>query len=276
MAGKHARKRRFRARRIAIAVCVAAAVGCGAMFALDMLRTRCEDAANSALQQQVHALTLPSPAAGETPAPAEPDIIEPDDVAVQETPQMLPQYEALWRENPDLVGWLTIEGTRIDYPVLHTPDDPEHYLRRAFDGSSAVSGSLFLDADCTPGASSAIIYGHNMRSGSMFGTLDAYADEAFAREHPTIRFDTLYEQGTYEVLAAFYSTGDGEGGSFRYFDYADLTDPALFDEYVAKVAERALYDTGVTARYGDSLLTLSTCSSALSDGRFVVVARRVK
>ena len=164
MTGKHTRKRGFGLRRVAIAVHATAAVCSGAMFALDMLLTDREDAANLALQQQVHALTLPSPAADAESAPVAPKSNVPDGDDAPETPQMLPHYAALWQENLDLTSWLTIEGTRIDYPVPYTLDDPEHYLRRAFDGSSAVSGSLFLDADCTPSSSCAIVYGHNMNS----------------------------------------------------------------------------------------------------------------
>lgn len=110
----------------------------------------------------------------------------------------------LWEKNQDLAGWLSIEGTAIDYPVMHTAQDEEYYLRRAFDRSNSVSGTPFLAAGCFTGCGNYIIYGHNMKDGSMFAALLNYADDTFWEEHPTIRFDTLEETGTYQVLAAFY------------------------------------------------------------------------
>ncbi len=99
---------------------------------------------------------------------------------------MLPQYEALWQQNNDLAGWLSIDGTEIDAPVMYTPDDPEYYLRRAFDGSSAVSGCLFIDGGCMLDSNFLLIYGHRMNDGTMFGSLSRYAEEDYAREHPGV------------------------------------------------------------------------------------------
>lgn len=189
---------------------------------------------------------------------------------------MLPQYEGLWQQNNDMAGWLSINGTPVDYPVMYTPDDPEYYLRRAFDGSYAISGSLFLDENCPPGSNHLLIYGHQMKNGTMFGSLSQYAKENYAKEHPVIGFDTLYTEEEYEVMASFYSRAYNEQDEdvFRYYQYTDLSEEETFDEYVRKVKEAALYDTGIDAQYGDSIITLSTCSSHVRDGRFVVVARK--
>lgn len=193
-----------------------------------------------------------------------------------ETPAMLPGYAALYAENPDLFGWVQIPDTELSYPVMYTSDDPEYYLRRAFDGSESVSGVPFLDGDCPEDGGNYLIYGHHMSGGTMFALLPSYAKQDFYEEHPVIRFDTLFERGKYEVMAAFYSQayGTDEQDVFRYYQYTDLRCPERFQEYVEQVTAAALYDTGITAEYGDQLLTLSTCSYHTDNGRFVVVARK--
>lgn len=167
-------------------------------------------------------------------------------------------------------------STGVDYPVLYTPQDPEYYLRRDFYGEYAVSGSIFAGEGWTPGGAHTILYGHNMDDGSMFAALLDYQEEDFAREHGTVRFDTLEEEGEYQVVAAFYSQAydSQEEGAFRYYQYTDLSDPQVFSEYVRQAKAASLYDTGVTPQPGDQLLTLSTCSYHTGDGRFVVVCCR--
>lgn len=187
-------------------------------------------------------------------------------------------YAALKEENGDLFGWVKIAGTKLDYPVMYTPQDPEYYLRRAFDKSGSVSGVPFLDASYAVGGNHYLVYGHNMKNGTMFHALLDYAEAAFWKDHPTITFDTLQESGTYAVIGAFYSRVyyQDEMDVFRFYAYPDLSDPALFAEYMDNVAESSLYDTGETAEYGDILLTLVTCSYHGENGRFVVVARRIE
>ena len=160
---------------------------------------------------------------------------------------------------------------------MHTAQDEESYLRRAFDGSGSDSGTPFLAADCFAGCGNYIVYGHNMKDGSMFADLLSYADPAFWEQHPAIRFDTLDEAGTYEVLAAFYADVAlrDTGVEVPFYQYTDLRDAETFAAYLELVEGAALYDTGVTAEPGDQLLTLSTCSYRTSDERFVVAARRM-
>ena len=186
-------------------------------------------------------------------------------------------YLSLYQKNNDLFGWISIAGTRIDYPVMYTPSDPEYYLRRAFDGSEANSGTPFLDADCSAEGGLYIVYAHRMKNKTMFGTLPEYAKKEYWEKHPVIDFDTLYEQGSYEVVAAFYSRiyGEGEEG-FRYYAYKNLSAETIFDGFKAGVEKEALYDTGKTLSYGDTVLLLSTCSYHADDGRFVVVAKKTE
>lgn len=199
------------------------------------------------------------------------------------TPEPQPKtkaYQILYDQNPDFIGWLKVNNTIIDYPVMYTPGDPEYYLRRAFDGSYSLSGSLFIGNDCFPDGTNIIIYGHNMNDGSMFGHLDSYADEEYAKTHPEIIYDLIqpdgsYEQITFKVMAAFYSRvySLDEENVFRYYYSTDLSEPDEFHYYIEEVISASLYDLGVMAEYGDRLLTLSTCSYHTENGRFVVVAR---
>ena len=191
---------------------------------------------------------------------------------------LLPDYASLHAVNPDLFGWIEIEDTMVNYPVMYTPKDPEHYLHTAFDGSYSTSGVPFLDGGCYLYCGNYILYGHHMKNGSMFASIVNYAQKEYWQEHPLIRFDTLYDRGTYVVFAALYSRAyrASEKGVFRYYDYKDLINPNRFAEYVSQVRRAALYDTGLEVAYGDQLLTLSTCEYSAENGRFVVVARKLR
>ncbi len=190
---------------------------------------------------------------------------------------LLEKYAALYEENHDLIGWLSIEGMVIDYPVMKCEDD-EYYLHHDFYGNDSKYGCLYVrgvaDVD-TPGTNF-IIYGHNMKDGSMFGDLDLYRRESFYREHPTISFDTLYEERTYEIIAVFRSQVYHSGeDAFRYYQFYEAQTQEEFAYFYENIKELALYDTGVTAEFGDTFLTLSTCAYHVEDGRFVVVAKAV-
>lgn len=193
------------------------------------------------------------------------------------------KYVNLYKKNPDIIGWLTIDGTHIDYPVMQTQDDPEFYLRRNFNKEYSISGVPFMDAysDIFIPTSNWLIYGHHMKDGTMFQDLMQYADREFYEEHKTIKFDTIYKggQGEYEVIAAFYSQIYPEDSrKFKYYTYADMTGEERFEQYIKGVKDLSEYDTGVDAEYGEQLITLSTCSYHVENklGRFAVVAKRVK
>lgn len=191
----------------------------------------------------------------------------------------LRKYNELYNKNPDFFGWLKIEGTKIDYPVMYKPADSEYYLHRDFYGNYSDSGMLFIDGQCPVNGNYYLIYGHHMNNGSMFGELPKYQDKKFYEEHKTVFFDTRYEIRDYEVVAAFYSKAypeDEEEGHFCYYQYKDLTSEVDFNEYVANVKANQIYETGITPVYGDELITMSTCNYHTEDGRFVVVARRIK
>lgn len=187
-------------------------------------------------------------------------------------------YEELAAMNGDLFGWVTIDGTVLDYPVMFTPKNPEYYLRRGFDKKYSYSGVPFMDGKCVPDGNHYLIYGHNMKNQTMFSILPKYQKKSYFEEHPIIKFDTLNESREYQVMAAFRSRAYGadETGVFRYYAYADLTKESRFEEYVKNCLRASAYKTGVTAEFGDELLTLSTCDYQTEHGRFVVVAKRIK
>ncbi len=189
---------------------------------------------------------------------------------------ILPQYASLYKRNNDLAGWLTIPGTDIDNAVMYTPYDLEKYLHLGFSGKYAASGSLFLGQGYSSGGNYAIIYGHHMRNGMMFSDLLNYASASFASSHPTIYFDTLYQERSYTVVAAFYSKvyPEDEADVFRYYAYVSLPTPEIFDDYMSNIRDIALYDTGAGVSFGDRLLVLSTCGYHTDDGRFAVLARQ--
>lgn len=191
--------------------------------------------------------------------------------------EVLEEYQTLYNKNKRLIGWLKIDDTKIDYPVMQTINN-EYYLDHNFNQEYDKNGSLFLDKDCdvVHRNTNLIIYGHHMKSGKMFGNLNSYSSKEYGEKHSLIQFDTIYEKGTYEVMYVFRSRIYNEDEVvFKYYQFFDAASATEFDSYMQEMAALSLYDTGVTASYGDELLTLSTCDSSETDGRFVVVARRV-
>lgn len=282
----------------------------------------------------------PEPTAAPTAAPTETPTPTPTPEPEEETlpeevpaPEQipLPKYDEYLSVNPYVSGWLSIDGTKIDDPVVYTPGSQNYFLHRDLDGTPLEKGTFFIAVNWREGFYNTLIYGHNMKDGSGFGSLAKYADESYGAAHPVISFDTLYDEKDYELLAAFYSQidedeleteddredkdaaifaeaiarkaaegvtvtadeltvsdldltrdygdediyreeKDEDNGRFRYYYFNDLADRDDYEYFIKNVKERALYDTGVDARYGDELLTLSTCSYHVKNGRFIVVA----
>lgn len=193
-------------------------------------------------------------------------------------PDVLDEYKTLYEKNKKLIGWLKIDDTIIDYPVMQTSDN-EYYLEHNFNQEYDKNGSLFLDSDCNvyPRSTNLIIYGHHMKSGKMFGQLQKYAKESYGEKHSIIQFDSIYEKAEYQVMYVFRSQVYNEDDLvFKYYQFINANSEEEFNSYMKEMEAMSLYDTGVTASYGDSLLTLSTCDHSQTDGRFVVVAKRIK
>ena len=194
----------------------------------------------------------------------------------QEVVSPLERYAELFAMNNDMAGWIRIEDTPINYPVMYTPDNPDYYLKHNFYKESSAYGVPYIAEHCDPmePSDNVIIYGHHMNNGSMFAGLMNYEDRDFYERHKTVRFDTLTETAEYEVIAVFKTTVYDDTG-FKFYLFSHAETEKEFTDYVEQCRELALYDTGVTAEYGDKLLTLSTCEYSNTNGRLVVVAKKI-
>lgn len=184
------------------------------------------------------------------------------------------RFAPLIAYNADFAGWLTVEGTKIDYPVMISSEDPDFYLTHDFDKKKSKSGVPYIGKNCDMDSDNIIIYAHNMKNGTMFSGLLKYAEEAFYRKHPVVRFDTPEENGDYAIIAVFREKVhyQDETDVFRYYNYCGKLTETAFQDYITRIKEISLYETEKTAEYGQKLITLSTCSYHTENGRFVVVA----
>lgn len=214
----------------------------------------------------------PTPVPTPTPTPTSAPTPVPTPKAVENP------YREAFLSNEDMCAWIQIPDTNIDYPVMWTPEDEEYYLYRDFDGSDNKNGCLILDTDsCVdPLTTNLIIHGHNMKSGAMFGNLTDYQEEAFYQGHKEIILYTEGCQRNYEVIAVFRSQVFRKSEEvFKFYKFFQADTQEEFDDFYNNIKEMSLYDTGVTAEFGDHFITLSTCVYHVENGRFVVVAKEV-
>ena len=187
------------------------------------------------------------------------------------------KLEELKKQNDDIIGWVEIENTDINYPVLQAEDN-DFYMNHNYKGEFSTAGAIFLDKDYNWNipSSNLLIYGHNMKNSTMFQNLLNYNSIDFYNEHPIIRFTTLQEDAEYEILGAFYSKVyfKNDTNVFKYYKFINAQNENEYNDFVQNVKKSSLYDTGITANYGEQLITLSTCSYHTADGRFVVVGKK--
>lgn len=191
--------------------------------------------------------------------------------------QILPEYRELYEMNNDMVGWLTIPGTTVDYPVVQSADS-EYYLTHDFFGKKNANGQIILDERCDPYTPSynLVISGHNMKNSSMFGVLRNYRTRSYWEKRSIVYFDTLTEHREYVIFAAFFSADyDVDEEGFRY--NADIQYQVDAERWLKEIEENQVYDTGIDAEFGDEFLTLTTCNHTYRrGGRFVLVCRRIR
>ena len=196
-------------------------------------------------------------------------------------------YEELWEKrnalltgkNSDYVGWLKLLNANVDYPVMWTPDDPEYYLHRSFEKKRTSAGTLFVGKESDINSDYFIIHGHNMKNGTMFGSLGNYKKASFYanEENQTFYFYTIEGIRKYQIFAAvkcrvLFSSESG----YRYYNHAGDLTVDDFNELVNWLLKNSIYETGYCPEYGDQILVLSTCSSHTEEGRFVVAAYRIE
>ncbi len=227
------------------------------------------------LAQKVEQLrqTLPVEETVETDVPDDPSTDEP----VSTEPTILPEYAPIYELNNDLVGWIQIEGTTINYPVLQTPEQKDYYIDHNFEGKYSKYGAIYAQETCDVFAPSdnVVLYGHRMNDGSMFADLLKYKDKSFYENHKYITFDTLYSRQTYEIIAVF-QIKSVQSNTFQYHQFVDFEYESQFNTFMTRVDVLEKYDTGTTAYFGDQLLTLSTCEKSYANGRFVVLAKKIE
>lgn len=195
----------------------------------------------------------------------------------EETEKMI-KVKELKQQYPDIIGWIEIEGTNINYPVMQGEDN-SYYMTHDYKKEKNKRGSIFLDKDYdwSIPSSNLLLYGHNIRNDTtMFSELLKYKEESFYNEHPIIKFTTPEEDAEYEIISVFLSRVyyKSEKNVFRYYYFINAENEEEYNEFVENAKKASLYDTGKTAKYGEQLITLSTCEYSQEDGRFAIVARK--
>ena len=192
------------------------------------------------------------------------------------------QFRALYGINPDIKGWITIPNTTVDYPVVQTTDN-DYYLNHTFERNYNTVGVPFIDYRCSFGPSlsdfsdNTIIYGHNIKSNKMFHEVLKYADLDFYKQNPTFQLNTVYQDYTCKVIAAYITNGDMSlPDSFAYHNFINASSEEEYFQYLNESVQRSFYYTGVDVEYGDKLVTLSTCTYEYDNARFVLLARLVR
>lgn len=193
--------------------------------------------------------------------------------------ELIEKVKALQNENEDIKAWIKINDTNINYPVVQANDN-DYYLYRNYKKEKSNYGSIFIDCNSNieNQNSNIIMYGHNMKDGSMFKDLLKYTDEEYYKNHKYIEFATSTNSNTYEIIAVFKSRifYKNENNVFRYYQCTDLNNEENYNYYIDNCKKLSFYNTGVDAKYGEQIITLITCEYSSENGRMVVVAKKTK
>lgn len=181
--------------------------------------------------------------------------------------------QELYNVNNDIVGWLKIDNTNINYPVMQTKNTPNYYLRRNFYKEYSQWGTPFLSENCDIQSSdNLIIYGHHINNSKMFGELEHYKKEEYYKNHKYIKFYTMNEKKEYEIIAVFKTVAYT---GFKYYQYSNFNNEREFETFVNKCRELSFYHIEKNINYGEKLITLSTCEYSQENGRLVVIAKEI-
>lgn len=195
----------------------------------------------------------------------------------QDSLKRIAQIKKLKEEYKNIIGWIEIKDTNISYPVVQGEDN-EFYLTHDYKGDKAERGAIFLDSnyDWNISGNNFMLYGHYMLNDEMFTDLTKYVKEDFYKEHPTIRFTTENEDAEYDIIAVFRSRvyNKSDKNVFKYYHFINSKSEKEYNNFIKNIKEASLYEIEETAKYGDQLITLTTCSYHTEDGRFVVVGRK--
>lgn len=257
---------------ILMVICIFVALGCGGYLAYYYYTSSKTEEAFDELRDMVIEESIQD----SEEVTKQLNLVDVDGVMVQK------KFEKLYRQNKHFMGWIKIQDTNVDYPVMYTPENMEngeYYIHRDFEENYSAAGLPFVDSNCklNPPTDNVIIYGHNMNSGKMFHDILKYEDKEFYETHKRFRFDTIYENGTYEVVAIIRAQIlPEESKEFKYYEFVNAGTEESFLNYVDNIKRMSQIDTGVDVKYGDHLLTLSTCAYHTKDGRFAIIAKKVE
>ncbi len=212
------------------------------------------------------------------------DIYYSTTTATPPEPQILPQFDDLLKINKEVIGWIKVPGTKADLPVVHKTDAEtgnSFYLTHDIYSKSSKSGTIFADYRDTITADSTsdniVIYGHNQMDHTMFGELKKFKNISFYKQNPVFTFTTLYKEDKYKIIGYFVvNASEAPDKVFDYHNYINFTDEAQFNSFIKEVNDRSYMHNNVDVKYGDKLVTLSTCSGEFENGRLVIIGRKVR
>ncbi len=197
--------------------------------------------------------------------PEKPEVEGPKEEGEKET-QKKPQkrnLSAVMKQNEDCIGWIYVEGSIINYPVMYTKTVPQKYLHLNFSGKKSKAGTPFLDYRCEGDVTNKILYGHNMKNGTMFHQLKRYRTKSYYNSHPYIEYETKEGLEKYKIFAVANVVSND-----RWYSFVNAKDEKQYNEFIKNLKSKDLYETGITPKYPEKLITLSTCSG---ENRLIVV-----
>lgn len=283
------KKLTFNKRKIFRWICIAIVIACVAYIGISIYKTYKAQKAYEDLRKYKNPTSYPTATQTLTPSPtatmtptATPSMSPtPTNSPTPTEPVILQEYETLYNMNNDMIGWIKLDDTVIDYPVMFIEGDVSefYYLKRDFNKQDSNSGSIFVDGRCYAvgdRSQNVIIYGHNMRAGTMFAALHKLKDKSFWESHHLIRFDTIYSEDLYEIVGVLKTpVYTSEDKVFKIYNFINAKNEEEYKEFSSYVKEKSLFDTGLELQYGDETITLMTCTDRDRE-RLVVVARKIK
>ena len=203
------------------------------------------------------------------------DLIEIVEENIENQEERKIDINKLYEENKDIVGWLKIDNTTINYPIMQNINDPNYYLHRDFYKNYSSYGTPYMAKQCNLNSDNIVIYGHHMKNNKMFGELEKYKSKDFYNNHKIITFTTLEKEYSYEIFAVFKTTVYTKN-TFRYYENINFENKKMYDDFINICKNKSLYQTGIEIKDKEKLITLSTCEYSNKNSRLVIVARKIK
>ena len=203
------------------------------------------------------------------------DLIEIVEENIENQEERKIDINKLYEENKDIVGWLKIDSTTINYPIMQNINDPNYYLHRDFYKNYSSYGTPYMAKQCNLNSDNIVIYGHHMKNNKMFGELEKYKSKDFYNNHKIITFTTLEKEYSYEIFAVFKTTVYTKN-TFRYYENINFENKKMYNDFINICKDKSLYQTDIEIKDKEKLITLSTCEYSNKNSRLVIVARKIK